>query len=297
MNLNIRSNCLRRQLWALGLASSLGIGAADGVAFATTNLIDSFSPVSSFAGGGFDILDENGVAGSDGVTDVIISVTTAGGGTVDGVTGEATWDVSNTGIRSSESFSGAVTTNNPGTRLVTTLTFQLASHLSVLTEDFEVDFSSLNTAGIGWESSVIQFLDSSGNPFSPITEPAPYLSYAPIGGVGLTGNFHADSVATVNGVGTANTSTGTNGPNNNLTALPGGNLDAVESGILAGTRIGGFRVTTYFEDVRGTGNANTAFTSTLNEVNISGETIPEPGSGLLCLIGLGGGVFPPARGG
>ena len=134
MKLNIRSKFFSRPVLAVALASGIGLGTADGAAFATINLIDSFSPSGSFAGGGFDILDANGAAGSDGVADVIISVTTAGGGTVDGVTGEATWDVSNTGIRSSESFSGAVTTNNPGTRLVTTLTFQLASHLRVLAE-------------------------------------------------------------------------------------------------------------------------------------------------------------------
>ena len=178
-------------------------------------------------------------------------------------------------------------TNNPGTRLVAIVTLELASHLTVLAEDFEIDVSSLNTAGIGWENSTLEFLDVAGNPFSPIGAPAPYLSHTAIDGGGTTGNYHADSLGTVDGVGTANTSSGSSGANNNLTGAPGGDLDGVEAGIAAGTQIGGIRMTTYLDDVRGTGNSNTGFTATLTEVNISGDIVPEPGVVVLCLIGLG----------
>lgn len=259
--------------------------------FGTINLIDEFAAAGSFSGGSFDILDATGVAGMDGVDDVTIIVTTSGAGVVNGVTGAASWDVSSSGIRVSESFSGDVASNNPGTRLTAVLVLELADHLTVAAEDFEIDFSSLNTAGIAWEHSHIEFLDENGAAFSAVASHAAYLAHTAIDGAGTTGNYHADSLGTVTGVGTSQTVSGSSGGNNNLTSAPGGDLDGTEVGISAGTRIGGIRMTTYLDDVRGTLNNNTSFTSTLTEVSISGEItpppVPEPSSGVLLMTGAG----------
>lgn len=263
-------------------------GTANAAAFATINLIDQFPAAGSFAGGSFDILDATGAAGSDGRDDVTISVSTSGAGVFNGVTGATGWDVSGSGIRATQSFKGMVATNNPGTRLTSMVTVMLGSHLIIAAENFEVDFSSLNTAGIGWEHSQIEFLDENGLPFSSFANHDAYLSHTAIDGAGTTGYYHADSVGTVMGVGTSLTTTGTSGGNNNLTSAPGGDLDGTEVGISVGKRIGGLRLITYLDDVRGTNNNNTSFTATLTEVSISGNIlapVPEPSS-VLALSGL-----------
>jgi hypothetical protein len=87
-------------------------------------------------------------------------------------------------------------------------------------------------------------------------------------------------------VGTNLTASGTNGTNDSF-----GSFGYSSVGLAANTRIGGIRWTTYLEDVRGTGNGNTSFTSSLLDFTISGSiaSVPERSSmgGVALLIGLG----------
>jgi hypothetical protein len=182
------------------------------------------------------------------------------------------------------SYTNAPTGNNPGTIESNIFTLLFNSNLTVTDASF--DFSSLNTKGIAWEYSVLQFLDTAGNPFSALTNPGWALGTASQYGVGPTagfsgvagiGNFIAASKGTVIGVGTSKTQTegADNGPNDNIAAL---NYALV--GLTPGTQIGGIRWTTYLEDVRGASNDSTNFTSSLFDFTISGNTaaatVPTP---------------------
>ena len=177
-------------------------------------------------------------------------------------------------VRADHSFTGAVATNNPGTVISNTFTLKFNGNLTVTDATF--NFTSLNTAGVAWEYSVIQFLDASGNPFSTLTNPgftvgaaAQYITAnatTGFSGQAGIGNFIAAKTTTVTGVGTANTTAGTNGTNDNLATL-----NYIQMGLAAGTRIGGVRWTTYFEDVRGTGNTSPSLTASLLDFTISGS--------------------------
>jgi hypothetical protein len=188
------------------------------------------------------------------------------------------------------SYTNAPTGNNPGTIESNIFTLLFNSNLTVTNASF--NFSSLNTRGIAWEYSVLQFLDPSGNPFSALTNPGWTLGAASQYGVGPTagfsgaagiGNFIAASKGTVIDVGTNQSANGANGTNDSIGAL---NYAVV--GLTPGTQIGGVRWTTYLEDVRGTGNESTNFTSSLLDFTISGQTaeaVPTPAllPGLLAL--------------
>ncbi len=177
--------------------------------------------------------------------------------------------------------------NNPGTVHSNTLSLTFASHIEITDASF--NFTSLNTAGISWEYSVLRFLDASGNYFSPIAGPGWTLGatgqYISAGGgfsgaAGL-GNFVAASTGTVTGVGTDTTVTGTTGGNNDLV------FNYSVAGLAPGTIISGIEWTTYLEDVRGTLNLSiSSLTSSLQDFTISG-TIPEPSSALLGMLGAG----------
>jgi hypothetical protein len=185
-----------------------------------------------------------------------------------------------------ESYTGTVSSNNPGTISSSSYTLRFSSNLIVTDATF--NFSSLNTAGITWEYSVIQLLDSTGTPFSSITGPgftlgatSQYLS----AGSGFTGqagigNYVSASTGTVIGVGTSSNSSGSNGSSDNLS-----NFNYAQAGLASGTQIGGIQVTTYVEDVRGTADGNSGFTSSLLDFSISGQTVPEPSSSLLVATG------------
>ena len=178
-------------------------------------------------------------------------------------------------VRADHSYIGAVTANNPGTVVSNTFTLKFNANLTVTAASF--NFSSLNTSGVAWEYSVIQFLDVSGNPFSTLTNPgftigapAQYSTANALSTVGFTGqagmgNFIAAKSNTVTGVG-GTTASGTSGTNDNL-----GTLNYAQVGLMAGTVIGGIRWSTYLEDVRGTTNGNTSFTSSLLDFTITGS--------------------------
>ncbi len=184
-------------------------------------------------------------------------------------------------VRDNHSFTAAPTANNPGSIDSNMFTLLFNSNLTVTKASF--NFSSLNTNGIAWEYSVLQFLDTAGNPFSALTNPGWMLGAASQYGVGPTagfsgaagiGNFIAASKGTVTGVGTIQSAAGASGTNDNIAAL-----DYALVGLTPGTQIGGIRWTTYLEDVRGTNNPDTNFTTSLLDFTISGNTaaaVPTP---------------------
>jgi hypothetical protein len=207
-------------------------------------------------------------------------------------------------VRDNHSFNGAVTANNPGTVNQNTLTLLFSSYLTITDASFS--FSSLNTGGnstsptVTWEYSVLQLLDTAGNPFSAVAAPAldfamggssQYLvgSSGGFSGVAGIGNFVAADKKITN-VGTSlvagNLGSGTN---DNLT------LTYALVGLPVGTQIGGMRWTTYLEDVRGVNNGNSNFTSSLLDFTISGTVVPEPGTAAVLLFGSVGLVLRRAR--
>lgn len=194
-------------------------------------------------------------------------------------------------IRNDQGYTGAPAGNNPGSASGNTFTLRFNSNLNVT--DAVFNLNSLNTAGTAWEYTVIQLLDPSGNPFNPITSPGWTLGapsqyntgpVAGFSGQAGIGNYIAASKATVTGVG-GNTSSGANGTNDNL-----GTFSYATAGLPAGTPIGGIRFTTYLEDVRGTGNVNTSFTSSLLDFTILGSVLTVVPVSLISFSGYRSGV-------
>lgn len=189
-------------------------------------------------------------------------------------------------LRSNQSFTGTVSTNNPGSRVVNTLTILFADHLSIT--NLNADFTSLNSTGITWETSRISVLQPDGTPFSSAPTLSPYLSHTPLLGSSSSypGHYFSDSKATVTGVGTSLTASGSaTGSLENLTGTSGNSLlDYADLNLSPGTRIGGFVWTSVLEDTRGTSNANSALTSTLTNLSVSGTIIPE--SSVFLLTGV-----------
>ncbi|MCI0679234.1 MAG: DUF11 domain-containing protein [Actinobacteria bacterium] len=163
--------------------------------------------------------------------------------------------------------------NNPGTRQWYSIEVRFAGHLDITA--VTIDTNSLNTAGIGWEFTVVSFLDEGFAPFStpPIVDS--YLVFAPgtTGPVG-TGHFLAAETGTVTGVGTNLTAAGTNGGHDQVD-------DEISTSdvVLPGTAvIGGFVLTTTLEDVRGVTNGTTAFSSSIRDITIEGtitQVVPD----------------------
>ncbi len=175
-------------------------------------------------------------------------------------------------IRATNGYSGSPSQNNPGSITYSTFTLRFASHLIVTNASFT--FSSLNTAGISWEYSVIQLLDENGNPFSDLSgldftpgAAGQYLvgNSAGFSGQAGVGNWVSAFKGTVTGVGTDQTSTGSSGSNDNITIT----YSAVA--LPESTRIGGIRWSTFLEDVRGVNNGSTNLTASLTDFSLSGR--------------------------
>jgi hypothetical protein len=177
-------------------------------------------------------------------------------------------------IGAQHSYTKSVSRNNPGS--IESNQFRLIFNSNITVTNATFNFSSLNTRGTTWEYSVLQFLDPSGNPFSSLTGPgwtigaaSQYLSAGSgLSGQAGIGNFIAASTGTVTNVGTAQSVEGANGTRDNIAAL---NYALV--GLTPGTQIGGITWTTYLEDVRGTNNVDSNFTSALLDFSISGRTV------------------------
>lgn len=189
-------------------------------------------------------------------------------------------------VQASHGFSASVISNNPGS--TTANSFQLLFNTNLVVTAASFSFSSLNTAGLAWEYSVIQFLDAAGSPFSAVA--APTLTFTPgassqylLAGDGFSGqagvgNYVAALTRTVLNVANSDptsasnvTRPGTNGTDDNLV------FNYARAGLAANTQIGGIRWTTYLEDVRGTGNNDSNLTSSLLDFSITGAVSNDPG--------------------
>lgn len=196
------------------------------------------------------------------------------------------------------------TVANPGSRIVNMMTFTFGSHVTVT--ELQVDFTSLNTRGVTWEFSKLAYLRPDGSFFSPEPTVNAYLDHTATGsgaagGSPSAGWFLVDSKGTVTEVeqtpvgGSDNiVEEGSNGSLENLTSTNGNSyLDYNDVGLAEGTRIGGFKWTTVLEDVRGTSNAQSTFSSTMSSFEASGSiaAVPEPSAFmfmsvlLLCSMG------------
>lgn len=221
-----------------------------------------------------------------------------------GAGGTVSWDFSPSfagALRANHAFSGTVAANNPGSRLVNTLVLTFGSHLTVT--DFVADFSSLNTRGIGWEVSVLEFLDAAGYPFSATPLIPAYLAASSFTGSSAAGTFVTADKSTVTGVGTNLTAAGITGPEDvlsdgsNLTSgATADSLSYFDVGLPPGTQIGGLRWTTIFEDVRGITNGSSSFTASFLDFTFSGtfldptEPLLPPSPAVVILISSGQGT-------
>ncbi len=203
-----------------------------------------------------------------------------------GATGSSTpfGSVDSGRVGAQQSFTATVSSSNPGT--VISNSFQLLFNSNLAVTDASFNFSSLNTAGLTWEYSVIQLLDAAGNPFNSLTNPGFTIGAASqyatassllFPGGGFTGqagvgNFIAAQTQTVSGVGSNQTTTGTNGIRDDI-----GTFNYALVGLTPGTQIGGIRWTTYLEDVHGTLNNPTNLTSSLLDFRITGTVSNDPG--------------------
>jgi len=190
-------------------------------------------------------------------------------------------------FRANHSYPTAATTTNPGTLISNSVTMSFGSHLSVT--DFSFDASSLNSRGAGWEYSVIEFLDPSGNPFTTAPVISAYGSHTAVDGSPSQGVYLLDQTTTVTNVGMPLTAAGASNANENFTVT--GDLEYSDVGLAPGTQIGGIRMTTFLEDVRGEDNNATNFTSSLIDFTFEGmimAPVPEPSRGVLLAAGLMG---------
>jgi len=263
------------------------------------DLVDDFFNASSggFTGAGaYDIFSfgpGGGSVGPDGTTDIVLTVATTGETTNDGnnVSWTALTDTTTTGLRSTidPSFvsGGGVTANNSGYRVSQTIQIDFVGIDVTAADITDFGWSSGNTAGVAWETSVLQYLDANGNPFSPAPTNSLFLSHAPINMQSGIGTFVADDTGSVTQVGTDLVVSGSSGSNNGLSTTPTG------LGLSPSTIIGGVRFIHNLEDVRGINNGDTIFTATINDLDLEGfsVSIPEPGSfgviALASLVGIG----------
>lgn len=277
---------------ALALALTPQITQAQSM-IASFDLVDDFLKTNYAGPGAYDIFDRTtGAQNPDGLTDVVVSISNTGTTADDGnnVAWTATDDATGTGLRSTIDPSfiepGGVTANNSGYRVSQTIQIDFPGLVVEADDITDFGWSSGNTAGIGWEFSLLEYLDASGNPFSTAPTFAPYDSHMPIAGQSGAGSFAADTLTSVTNVGNDLSAAGTNGGDNNVSTNP------ITLGVTSGTIIGGVRITHFLEDVRGVNNGDTSFTNTINDLDLENFTVavPEPGSScvlaLVSLVGL-----------
>jgi hypothetical protein len=190
------------------------------------------------------------------------------------------WQATSSGrFTATQALATTGTVNNPGDLISSTLTLTFGSHLVV--DDLSFTGTSFNTNGVAWEYAVIEFFKPDGSSFSDAPEISPYLDHTSINGSPSTGWFVIDSTQTVLDVGTdKTTNSGVSGEYNTLS----GGIGYDDVGLAEGTEIGGIRITAFLEDVRGTSNGSSSFTSSITSITISGTTVPEPSTS--ALIGM-----------
>jgi hypothetical protein len=161
-----------------------------------------------------------------------------------------------------------VSLNNPGTLISTTATLKFLPQWNVT--NLQAEFSSLNSAGILWEYSVLGFLKPDGTPFSAAPSIGSYNNTSGFTGSPTIGWYVAADKDTVLDVGTAETKaktgSGADGTSDTL------KLTYALAGLNPNTPVGGLIWTTYLEDTRGTGNKGSEFTASLAGLTFSGST-------------------------
>jgi len=250
------------------------------------DFIDSFVADGNYVGPGqYDVINGQtglvfGNAGffADGRNDFTVSVTTSGLGAVGGVTYNAATESSGVGLKSGLSATGGVSSNNPGHKWSQQIDvlFDISSLRVEARDVADFSVSSANTAAILWESTIVQYLDIAGNPFSPVPTNSSYLNHSVTNGPNGIGTAQADSTGTVSNVGTDSVSSGSTGGNNSTSAFDTPAKLGITNAI---TLIGGVRFIHLIEDVRGINNGNSSLTATINNLRLSNfeaSAVPEP---------------------
>jgi hypothetical protein len=224
--------------------------------------------------------------GADGTPDITVSASASAPGAA-GTSGRPNveWQTTSDGrFTSNRGFTGAPTGNNPGTLQSTTTQVLFNSGLNIT--DLNATFTSLNTAGILWEYSIVGFLDANGNPFSAAPVIPAYNSATSFTGSPSTGWYVAADKGTVTNVGTTQAAAGTSGSADASLALT-----YALAGLAPNTRVGGLTWTTFTQDTRGTNNGTSNFTASLTNISFTNtDPIPTPAM-LPGLVGLGMGLL------
>ena len=202
-------------------------------------------------------------------------------------------------IQSTSGLRGSIPMGNSGANETSTgdvrgykITVNFANYLAINASDVTVNLTSVNSAGRGFESSSIVFLNDSGVPYGTATyegyygngssgastdgsctAPAPGDAWTTSG----TGVHTAESTGSVilDPMNTCNTTGGNSGPNDSK------DVEAVaDAGLNPTDKVGGFVFTVYLEDIAPSAapgantTTSTSFTSTLNGVAISSVALP-----------------------
>jgi hypothetical protein len=224
----------------------------------------------------YDVINNvTGASGADGTQDITVSATASATG-VSGTTNnpKVEWQTTSAGrFTSTRGFTKSVSANNPGTLQSTETKVLFDSSLNIT--DLKATFSSLNTAGILWEYSVLGFLDPSGNPFTAAPVVGPYESTTSFTGTSSPslGWYVAADKGTVSGVGTDVVTAGTPG------SADGNNFALTYdlARLAANTQVGGLIWTTYTQDTRGITNGSSNFTASLNDMTFTNtDAVPTP---------------------
>ncbi len=187
-----------------------------------------------------------------------------------------------------------VNANNSGNKVTAIWELRFLDGITVAASNIDqLRMTSNNTAGIAWETTTVEYLDSDGNPFSNApTNISDYLNYMPIngGGGGQTGlgTFVSDDTTSIaSGVGTNLVVAAGSNPSDDTISNSDGYNNPTDLG-LASEQIGGIRIMHMVEDVRGTQNGDTTFTTAINDLEVSNIIIsaPEPSTFALSLFGL-----------
>jgi hypothetical protein len=276
----------------LGLPVAIGLALpAQAATFTNTtiNFNESVFPVTTAASNGtqsYNLLNDvtGAIAPNNGNPDIAITYATSGAGALSSTgTPKLVVDTTPGSIVSTRGYQGTVKANNPGTLVSTTTTLKFLPQWNIT--DLQAKFTSLNTASIAWEYSLVGFLKPDGTPFTAAPTIGSYNTATSVTGNPSQGWYWAASKDTVTGVGTDLTAAGTSGTKDNLT------LTYALAGLDPKTPVGGLVWTTWLEDVRGTKNGGSDITASLTGLTFSGATpsadaVPTPAllPGLVALV-------------
>jgi hypothetical protein len=280
----------------LGLPVAIGLALpAQAATFTNTtiNFNESVFPVTTAAINGtqsYNLLNDatGTITPNSGNPDITITYANSGAGALSSTgTPKLVVDTTPGSIVSTRGYQGTVKANNPGTLVSTTTTLKFLPQWNIT--DLQAKFTSLNTASIAWEYSLVGFLKPDGTPFTAAPTIGSYQTNTLPTGSPSRGWYLAADKTTVTGVGSDLTeSTKKDGTKDNLT------LTYALAGLDANTPVGGLIWTTWLEDVRGLKNGGSDLTASLTSLTLSGsnksaEPVPTPAL-LPGLIALAAGV-------